>query len=263
MSAPESPLRLVVLGDSLAFFDETGPCLPSAPALYPNVAARILEEELAKPVTVATIAGLGWTSRTIWRAVTKEPHVQFQVLMGADAVIVAVGSFDHAPCGIPPSIEALVPFIRPAELRRRVRKALRSLHPVVIRLTRGRWCRTPAPEFERLFDAVLLHVRSLARGAAGVVMGPTDHRSAYYGYTHPHRAARERLQFAVAARHSFPTVPCWPLVEPHIERFNRDGMHWCGEAHAAVGAALAAALVPQLRGEQPRPPAPGFDTLKV
>ncbi|MCA1831611.1 MAG: SGNH/GDSL hydrolase family protein [Actinomycetota bacterium] len=252
----EEPLRLVVLGDSLAYFDDNGPQLPSHPDLYPNIVARYVEREIGRPVSVNTIAEPGSTVRSTWRSVTKDPHVQFEVLMGADAVIVGVGSFDHAPVGVPPSIEALVPFVRPASLRRRVRKTLRTIHPFVIKWTRGRWTRTPEAEFARMFDAVLFHVRSLTQGAAGVALGPASHRSEYYAHIHPHREARERLQVAIAGKHRFPIVASWPLVEPFVDQLNRDGMHWGAKAHRVVGEALAHELVKQLRGEAPKPAAP-------
>lgn len=246
----------MVLGDSTAFFGERGPMMPSDPVLYPNVLARALDRGLARPVSVTVIARPGSDTRSAWFAVTKDPHVQFDVLMGAGAVVVGLGSFDHAPMGVPPSIEALVPYLRPAALRWRVRALLRALHPRVIRLTGGRIARTPTKEFARLFDALLLQVRGLSQGAAGAVLGPIDHRSDYYGRINPHRDAREHLQFDIARRHGFATVRCWPLVEPHAGDLNPDGIHWPARAHAAVGEALAAALLPQLLGEVPRPSVP-------
>jgi hypothetical protein len=128
----------------------------------------------------------------------------------------------------------------------------------VIRATRGRWTKTPTGEFERLFDAVLFHIRGLTQGAAGVVLGPTDHRAEYYARIHPHRNAREQLTRAVATRHGFPMIESWPLVEPHADHLNPDGMHWPAEVHAAVGEALAAALIEQLRGNTPRPMPPAL-----
>lgn len=232
--------------------------MPRDPVLYPNVVARALETALDRPVAVNTLAHPGSTVRSAWHAVTKDPHIQFEMLMGADAVIVGVGSFDHAPLGVPAFVEALVPFIRPAWVRRRVRNTLRTVHPWVIKATRARWTKTPAGEFGRLFDAVLFHVRGLTQGAAAVVLGPSDHRALYYGNVHPHREARERLTLEIAARHGFPAVASWPLVEPFADHLNPDGMHWPPEAHAAVGDALAGVLLAQLRGELPRPDPPSI-----
>lgn len=252
----EAPLRLVVLGDSTSFTDHRGPQLPDEPSLYPNVLARELESRLGREVALTVVARAGQTVREAVRTVTKDRHVQFDVLAGADAVVVGVGSFDHAPGGVPPVIDAVVPFVRPAALRRRVRRGLHRAYPVLVRATGHRRRRTTPAEFERLFDLLLLQVRGLARGAAGVVLGPTSHRAAYYAYRHPGHAAAEAHHLAVAARHGFATVACWPHVEPHADRLNPDGIHWPPEPHAAVGRALADALEPQLRDDAPRPPTP-------
>lgn len=252
----KAPLRLVVLGDSLAFTDARAPQLPSDPALYPNVAARTIEAALLRPVTVNVLARAGSDVRDAWKLVFKDRHVQFELLMGADAVIVAVGSFDHAPAGVPPVLEAVIPFLHPAPVRRRARALLRSIHPWGVRATAGRFARTPWSEFERLYGAILHQVRSLAAGSAGVVLAPTSHRSAYYGNVHPQRVARERGQIAIAEHHGYPVVRSWPLVQPFTDRLNPDGIHWPTEAHAAIGRALGEQLAAQLLDDAPRPPAP-------
>jgi hypothetical protein len=264
MSEAKAPLRLVVVGDSTSFTDDRGPQLPAHPNLYPNVVARILEEALEREVAVNVLARAGSDARDTYRMLTKDRHAQFEVLMGADAVIVGIGSIDHAPVGVPPVLEAIVPYLRPEAVRRRARRALHAVHPVVTKLTGARLHRTPRAEFARLYDGVLFQVRSLARGAAGVAMGPTSHHSRYYGGVaggegaHPGRAAREALQFEVAARHGFPAVACWPLVAPAAGRLNPDGIHWPHDVHAEVAAALARPLVAQLRDGAARPQPPSF-----
>ncbi len=254
----EPALRLVVLGDSTSFTDHRGPQLPDEPTLYPNVLARALETRLGRAVEVTVVARAGQTVREAVRTVTKDRHVQFDVLAGADAVVVGVGSFDHAPGGIPSVVDAVVPYVRPASARRRLRRALHRAYPLAVRATRHRRRRTPPAEFERLFDLLLLQVRGLARGAAGAVLGPTSHRAAYYADRHPGHAAAEAHHLEVAGRHGFAGVPVWALVEPFADRLNPDGIHWPAEGHAAVGRALADALEPQLRGAAPRPPAPSW-----
>lgn len=252
------PLRLVVLGDSTSFTDHRGPQLPSEPTLYPNVIAQELQAALSRPVQATVVARAGQTVREAVRTVTKDRHVQFDLLMGADAVVVGVGSFDHAPGGVPAVCEAVVPHLRPPELRRRVRKGLHAAYPWLVRATGGRRRRTPAREFERLFDLLLTQVRGLTQGrAAGVVLGPTSHRSPYYGHRHPLREVTESHHLAVAARHGFATVQVWPHVRAHTDRLNPDGIHWPAEVHAAIGRAAAEALVLQLTGQRPTPPLPG------
>lgn len=246
-------MRVVVLGDSTAFTDDRGPQLPDVPTLYPQVVRRKLEVRFGAPVELSVLARPGNSVREVFRTLTKDRHVQFEVLAKADAVVVGVGSFDHAPAGVPAPIEAIVPYLRPAPLRRRVRRGLHRSYPWLVRVRGGRQPRTPRAEFERLYDALLLQVRGLARGAAGVVLGPTSQRAPHYARRdHPWRGGA-RLQAEIAARHGFPVVETWPLVLPHLDRLNVDGIHWPAEVHAEVGVAVAERLLAQLDGELPRP----------
>jgi hypothetical protein len=248
----------VVLGDSTAFTDDRGPQLPTEPTLYPNVAARRLAEALDRDVDVVVVARAGTTVRDVHRTVTKDRHVMFDVLQGADAVVVGLGGFDHAPGGVPPVVDALVPYLRPAGLRRRVRAGLSAAYPWVVRATGHRLTRTHAPTFDALYDDLFVHVRGLTRGAPGVALGPTSHHhAAWYGRHHPRHPEREARQLALAAAHGYATRPVWDLVSPHARDFNDDGIHWPAPAHAAVGAAVADLLRPQLIGETPLPGIPG------
>ena len=253
-------LRLVVLGDSTAFTDDRGPQLPGEPTLYPNVVRALVEEALVRPVTTTVIARPGTDTRDTWRSVAKDRHVMFDVLMGADAVIIGVGSFDHAPAGIPGWVELLAPHLRPARARRALRRTLRALHPWGVRATRARFTRVPRAEFARRYDQILFQVRSLARGASAVALGPTSHRSAYYGSLHPMHADRERLHGQIARQHGIAFVPCWSLVERYAGSLNPDGIHWPASAHAAVGEALATALIEQLSGRAEPPQAPQLNS---
>lgn len=243
------PLRVLVLGDSTAFTDAEGPQLPDTAHLYPQVMRRALSEALDRDIEVVVVAQPGATVREAVRAVTKDRHVQFDLLAQADAVVVGIGSFDHAPAGVPPALQALVPYLRPTPLRRGVRRALHRWYPWLVRLRGGRGSRTPWPEFARLYGALLDHLRSITWGhVAGVALGPTSHRSAYYGHRHPGHRRSEARQLALARRHGFATVAAWPLVAPHVRGLNADGIHWPQDAHSAIGRALAAALLPQLTG---------------
>lgn len=258
MTDAQAPLRLVVLGDSTAFTDHRGPQLPAEPTLYPNVVRDRLRTTLEREVDLTVLARAGLTVHEAAKLVTKDRHAQFDVLMAADAVVVGLGSFDNAPGGIPPVVDAVVPYLRPAELRRRARKGLLAAYPWAIRLRGGRTPRTPPAEFARLYELILLQIRGLARGAAGVVLGPTSHRSAYYAHRHPGHADAERRTAALAAAQGFPTVFTWPHVEPHAADLNPDGVHWPTASHAAIGAAVAGQLAAQVRGDAARPPAPSW-----
>lgn len=252
------PLRLVVLGDSTAFTDHRGPQLPTEPTLYPNVAARRLSEALGREVAPVIIARAGTTIRDVHRTVTKDRHVMFDVLLGADAVVVGFGGFDHAPGGVPPMIDVMVPFLRPPALRRRVRTVLSAAYPRIVRATGHRLTRTHRGTFDELYDDLFVHVRGLTRGAPGVALGPTSHHGAsWYGDGHPLHARREAEQLAIAARHGYATRTVWDLVEPHVADLNVDGIHWPAAVHAEVGAVVADLLLHQLTGEAPLPGIPG------
>jgi hypothetical protein len=252
----EHPFRLVVIADSTSFTDDIGPKLPTEKALYPNRLGALLEAAIGRPVTVNVVARAGTDVREAWRMVGKDRHVQFEVLMGADAVVVGIGSIDHAPAGIPAVVEEVLPFLRPDVVRRRVRKAVYDAHPYLVRATGGRFTHTAPGEFARLYDQSLFMIRSLSRGAAGVALGPTSHRSRFYGKGHPTLRAREQMQREIAERNGFPFISAWDLVEPFADRLNPDGVHWPHDAHQAVAEALAEPLIEQLRGEREplRPP---------
>jgi hypothetical protein len=247
------PVRMVVIGDSTSFTDADGPQLPDHPGLYPNVLASHLEAALDRPIEVTVTARPGHTVRDSARAITKDRHLQFDLVARADIVVVGVGSFDHAPAGVPPSVEAVVPYLRPTWLRQRTRRGLHALYPRLVTLTGGRRSRTPPAEFDRLFGLLLDQLRWLTQGrAAGVVIGPTSHRSAYYGHRHPRHPSNERRHLAIARAHGFAAVSSWEHVAPHVAGLNDDGIHWPEQAHRSVGEAAAAALLPQLRGAAPR-----------
>jgi diglucosylglycerate octanoyltransferase len=245
----DAALRLVVLADSTSFTDASGPQLPDHPSLYPNVVGARLRARLGRDVEVTVIARPGTTVREALRTVTKDRHVQFDVVAHADALVVGVGSFDHAPGGVPPAVEVVVPYLRPARVRRRARSVLRAAYPRIVQLTGGRLARTPEAEFRRMYAQLLDHLRGLTWGrAAGVAVGPTSHRAAYYGHRHPRHGQREALQLHLAEQHGFAPVASWPLVLPHADALNPDGIHWPAVAHQAVGDAVADALLPQLTG---------------
>jgi hypothetical protein len=171
----------------------------------------------------------------------------FDVVGPADVVVVGIGSFDHAPAGLPPVLDALVPHLRPAGLRRRLRSAIRRAHPHVVRLRGGRGLRTPAADFARRYGDVLDQARGLTMGrAVCVALGPTSHRARHHGGTHPRRAESEARQLALARAHGYRAVAVWEHVEPFADRLNVDGVHWPAEAHDAVGRAAAAAIVEAL-----------------
>lgn len=249
----------MVVGDSFTFTDDRGPVMPGAGTVWPTVAAAAVGEVLGVAVETQVVSAPARTVREALELVRKDRHVQFEVLARADAVVLALGSYDHAPIGVPAPVFALASFLRPPGLRRSVRRALHRAYPWLVRATGGRASRTPWSGFERDWEALLTHVRGVAHGAAGAVVGPSTHRAAYYGHTHPRYPQRASRQLAAAARQGFTTVDPHPLVVAGGEPRNPDGIHWHRAAHERVGRAVAAALVAQLAGAEPRPPRPGRD----
>lgn len=247
-------VRVAVIGDSTAFTDATGPLPPDAPGLWPNVMAREVTAGTGRTVAVTVCARPGVDTLAAWLTLTKDRHVMFDVVGPADVVVVAIGSFDHAPAGLPPVLDTIVPHLRPAGLRRRFRRAVRALHPRIVRLRRARGVRTPPAEFARRYGRVLEQARGLTmHHAVCVALGPTSHRSEHHGGQHPRRQESEARQLALAAAHGYATVGVWELVEPFADRLNVDGVHWPTAAHAAVGRAVASVVAGALeeRGREP------------
>ena len=236
-------LRVAVIGDSTSFTDATGPLPPDADVLWPNVMARDLTNRIDREVAVTVWARPGVDALVAWQALTKDRHVMFDVVGPADVVVVAIGSLDHAPAGLPPVLDDVIPRLRPAGLRRRVRSAVRHVHPWVVRLRGAGGLRTPAAVFARRYGQVLDQARGLTMDrAVCVALGPTSHRARHHGGVHPRREESERRQLALAAAHGYRTVPVWEQVAPFADRLNVDGVHWPAEAHDAVGRAAAARI---------------------
>lgn len=251
------PLRMVVLGDSTAFADDTGPRLPGTEHLYPTRLAARITEAVGQPVETTVIARAGMMLRDAVRMTTKDQHVMFEVLPGTDVLVVHQASLDVAPGGVPRLWELAVPHLRPAWLRKPARKALARAYPWIVKATFARMQRTPQSEVRRHYALLLTQVRGLTRGkAASVVLAPTSHRSPYYAYAHPRLADATRDIADIATAHGFAFVECWEHVAPFADRLNPDGIHWPAEAHEAIATVLAGALVPQLLGEQPTPGLP-------
>lgn len=239
------PLRIAVIGDSTTFTDERGPLPPDDAALWPNVMARELERTTGRDVALTVWARPGVDVLAAWQALTKDRHLMFDVVGPADVVIVAIGSLDHAPAGLPPVIDSVIPHLRPDGLRRRVRSGVRRLHPIAVRLRRARGVRTPPAVFAERYRQVLAQARGLTMDRAlCVALGPTSHRARHHGGAHPRREESEARQVAIAVQQGYRNVPVWELVEPFADRLNADGVHWPAAAHAAVGRAVAAAIGP-------------------
>lgn len=250
-TAQRSALRVAVIGDSTSFTDATGPQPPDTPTLWPNVMAAHLAQHTGREVDVTVWARPGVDALAAWQALTKDRHLMFDVVGPADVVIVGIGSLDHAPAGLPPVLDAIVPHLRPAGLRRRVRSAIRRVHPLIVRLRGARGLRTPTAEFARRYGRTLDQARGLTMDrAVRVALGPTSHRARHHGGRHPRREESERRQTALAEAHGWHVVPVWAHVEPHVAALNVDGVHWPVESHRSIGAAVARTIERAMQDER-------------
>ena len=255
----DGPLRVVVVGDSLSYTDERGPRPPGSPGVWPTVARDELAARTGRPVSMTVVARPARTAADALDTLRRDQHVQHDLLPGVDAVVAAWGSYDHAPAGVPAALRAVTERVAADGPRRALRRALHRAHPLAVRARGARTARTSRSSFVRHHAAALRTLRGLAFGAAGLALGPSSHRAAYYGDRHPGFAARERLQRRLAAGDGWPVLDVWPLVLPYAGQLNPDGIHWPASAHDVVGRAVAQHLHRQLVGVAPRPPRPGLD----
>lgn len=243
---PPGSRRLVVLGDSLTFHGPEGPLPLADPRLYPNALGSRLGAATGDAWEVVVIARTGFGVRELWLALQRDVHLQQQVLVGADAVVMGVGSMDTATVGLPRPVTALLPFVRPTALRRRLRWWLDRWHPRLVRLSRERFVHTPRPVYRHCWRKSVEGVRLFAPGAALCAVVPALHAGPYYAYSLRHHPAAVEETVALAAELEVPLVDLPALTLPWLGRLNPDGLHWCFELHECVAEAMAAALLAQL-----------------
>lgn len=256
MSRPHTesgPARLVVLGDSLAFHGPEIPLPPAWPDFFPSVLRGRLAAETGRAWTSTVVAREGWGLRDVWLALQKDVHLQQDVLMGADAVVLAAGSFDFVPVGMPTPLRALIPYLRPPTLRRRVRVGLDRAHPWLVRTTRGALVRTPPSVYAHCWRKSVEALRLFAPDAALCAVLPSIHRAGYYAHRHPHHAAGMALTRRLASELDVPLVDLADITGRHLGELNPDGLHWGWAQHREVGEAMAATLLPRVLQARPRP----------
>lgn len=236
-----------MLGDSLAFHGPDHPEPASEPRLWPNVAATRLGG------SAELFAGSGWTARDAWWAVSGDPRL-WATVPTLDAVVLGVASMDSMPSPLPTYLRAGLRHLRPAPLRRAVRRAYRAAQPGLARLlatvTGGRPTALPPHLTVTYLERCRRAVTTLRPGLPVVAVLPASHRAARYGRAHPRRAHTTRAVRAWALTHGVPLVDLYALTMPFLRAGdgNPDGMHWGWAAHEAVGAAVADTV----RGVLPR-----------
>jgi hypothetical protein len=245
VSAASGPV-LLVLADSLAFHGPERAEPADEPRLWPNVAAAALGGR------AELVAGIGWTARHAWHALTHDPRV-WALMPAVDALVLGVGGMDTLPSPLPTALRELIPALRPDGLRRAVRAGYVRAQPALARtfartLPGGGPVALPphltVEYLERCRSAVL----AIRPGLPVVAALPPVHRAAVYGSVHPGRPAAERATRAWAQGNGVALLDLQALVGEHVlaGEGNPDGMHWGWAAHAAVGAACADMLRPAL-----------------
>jgi diglucosylglycerate octanoyltransferase len=240
--------RVVVLGDSLSFHGPDGPVPLSEPRLYPNVLGRRLDALTGRVWAVDVWARAGWGLRELWLALQKDVHLQQQLLVHADAVVLGIGNADQLSVAIPRWAVMALPYLRPTALRREVRRRIDHLHPAATRLTRGRLRFTPPAVIEHCFGKSVDAVRLFAGPQVPLVaVLPAAHRTTYYGGVTRHHDEVHALLTRLAAARDVPAVDLAPLTRDRLDELNPDGAHWSWPIHHDVGTAMADVLAAQLR----------------
>jgi diglucosylglycerate octanoyltransferase len=239
------PPVLLVLADSLAFHGPERAEPADDPRLWPNVAAAALGGR------AELVAGIGWTARHAWSALTRDPRV-WAVMPRVDALVLGVGGMDSLPSPLPTVLREAIPVLRPDRFRRAVRAGYRRAQPALARgfakLPGGGPVALPPHLTVAHLDRCTAAVRALRPDIPVVAVVPPPHRAADYGGAHPGRAPAESATRSWAARAGVLVLDLPALVGPHVlaGRGNPDGMHWGWEGHAAVGRGCAALLGPRL-----------------
>ncbi|GAA2860809.1 GDSL-type esterase/lipase family protein [Pseudonocardia halophobica] len=229
---------LLVLGDSLAFHGPERAEPADHPRIWPQVAAAALGGR------VELVAGIGWTARHAWHALTHDPRV-WAAMPRIDALVLGVGGMDALPSPLPTSLRELIPVLRPASVRARVRDGYLRAQPWLSRafaaLPGGGPVALPPRLTVSYLERCRAAVTALRPGLPVVAMLPSVHRAAVYGGVHAGRAAAERATRIWADAHGVRVLDAPTLVAGHVlgGRGNPDGMHWGWEAHRRVGETLA------------------------
>lgn len=226
--------HLYVIGDSLTFHGPERTETPLDPRLFPQVASSRLHAE------VDLHARAGWTARDAWWALTKDPVAWGVYLPRATWLVLAVGGMDALPAAVPTWARSSVDFVRPGFVRRRMRRALMTATPRVIRATDGRLRQLPQKATDHYLTRIVEAVRLLRPELPIIVVTPAPYSSALYPSDRPHRPAVAACR-AWADSQDVGLVDLDPLVAPDFANgvANADGLHWGWPTHERVGAAIA------------------------
>ncbi len=227
---------VVVFGDSLSYYGPKGGLPSGDRQIWPNVMAAELD------VDVELFAQVGWTSRDMWWAVTRDPRI-WQALPTADVVVFAIGGMDSLPSPLPTALRESIRYLRPDALRARVRDAYQWLQP---RLSPLGWPMAVPPSLTVAYlERTRAAIAALRPDMRFVVQLPPTHASPYYGHAHPGRERTTAAMAEWAASRGVGTVELYDITRRHHagdEESNPDGIHWGFACHRRVAVATADAI---------------------
>ena len=115
-----------------------GPLAPNHhPRMYDLTAMYQHRATLLNGWSFDVAAGVGWTARDAWWALTRDPLIWGEYLPRATALVLAVGGMDALPAAIPTYLRQGIAYIRPGWVRRKVRAAYLEVSPRIIAATGG------------------------------------------------------------------------------------------------------------------------------
>lgn len=227
-------MNLLFLGDSLTFHGPDASYPPGDPRLWPNVAAAALDAQ------VDLVAGIGWTARDAWWAVTRDPMVWGEYLPRADALVIGVGGMDALPAAIPTYLRQGIAYVRPGWLRKRVRSAYEIAAPRAIGALRGPLRQLPQRATDQYLTRVVQGVRSLYPEMPIVAITPAPTRSKYYPTDRFHDSSVAAARRWAADNHVLLVDVSQPVQQGLDDgSANPDGLHWGWATHAQVGGMVA------------------------
>ncbi|WP_026423094.1 diglucosylglycerate octanoyltransferase [Actinokineospora inagensis] len=237
---------VLVFGDSLSFHGPDGPHPADDPRLWPNLAATAVGGR------TELFAGLGWTARDAYWALTGDPRV-WTHMPKVDVLVLAVSGMDTLPSPLPTYLRQGIRYLRPDWLRRRVRKTYLAAQPWASRVMGGWPVALPAALTVRYLNDIVVAVRALRPDLPVVAMLPSVHRAPAYGYVHTGRLRTVNLMRAWAERTGVVTFDVTAVIGDHVMNGhgNPDGIHWGWDGHKLVAEGLVEHLAPLLG----RPPA--------